>query len=93
MVTAETLAEKPALVAPAATVTEAGTTTDELLLARLTVNPPLAAAVLSETVQASLPAPVIEAFVQERAVSTGVPVPLRPIAVEAPVEELLASVS
>jgi hypothetical protein len=64
-VTAETVAEKLALVAPAATVSEAGTVTAALLLARFTVNPPLAAASFRVTVQASVPAPVIDALLQE----------------------------
>ena len=92
MLTEATVAEKLALVAPTATVTEAGTVTEELLLARTTGNPPLGAAAFSETVQASVPEPVIEELPQESAVSTGTPVPLRPTTDEAPVEELLAMV-
>lgn len=72
VVTEATVAAKLALVAPAATVTEAGTVTDALVLARLTAKPPLVAAELSETVQASVPEPVIEALVQETAVNFGV---------------------
>ena len=53
-----------ALVAPAVTVTVAGTETAELLLDRLTVSPPLGAAALNATVQVSLPAPVIVPLVQ-----------------------------
>jgi hypothetical protein len=93
LLTEETVAEKAALIAPAATVTEAGTITELLLLARLTVNPPLGAAVFSETVQASVPAPVIEAFVQVSPVRTGTPVPLRLMAAALLVDELLAKVS
>lgn len=55
VLTEEMLAVKLALVAPAATVTVAGTPTAELLLARLTVRPPLAAAVFRMTVQLSVP--------------------------------------
>ena len=84
---------KAAVVEPAATVTEAGTVTDELLLARLTAKPPVGAAAFSVTVQLSVPAPVIEPLVQLSALSTGTPVPLRPTAVEVPVEELLVRVS
>ncbi len=62
--TDETVAVKFAVVEPAATVTEAGTVTDELLLARLTVKPPLGAAALSATVQESVPAPVIDPLAQ-----------------------------
>jgi hypothetical protein len=89
--TAETVAENAAVVAPADTVTDAGTRTAELLLDNPTDNPPLAAAVLRVTVQASVPAPVIEEFVQEIALNAGTPVPLRLTDVLAPVEELLVS--
>ena len=86
MVTEETVAVKAAVVAPAATVTVAGTATDELLLARLTVNPPVAAAAFSVTVQLSVPAPVIEPLVQLSPLSIGTPVPLRLTPVEVPEE-------
>ena len=55
---------KLAVLAPAATVTEAGTVTAEMLLARLIVAPPLGAAALSATVQVSVPAPVIDPLTQ-----------------------------
>ena len=67
--------------------------TAELLLARPTVKPPLAAAAFSVTVQLSVPAPVIEPFVQLSALKTGNPVPLRLTTVDDPVEELLVRVS
>ncbi len=91
--TAETVAEKVALVVPAATVTDEGTMTAVLLLPRLMAKPLAAAAALSVTVQASLAAPVMDEFVQERPVSTGTPVPLRLSTLDAPEEELLARVS
>ena len=86
---------KLAVVEPAATVTVAGTVTALLLLARLTLKPPVPAAAFRVTVQLSLPAAVMEPLVQLSALSTGTPtpVPLRLTAVEAPVEELLAMVS
>jgi len=62
------------------------------LLARLTVKPPLPAAALSVTVQLSLPAPVIDALLQERALNTpapAAPVPVRLITAVALVDELL----
>ncbi len=90
--TAETVAEKLALAAPAATVIEAGTVTMELLLARETGNPPVAAIELSVTVQASLAAPVIDPSVQVRPLNTGCPVPLRLIVDVVPVDELLVNV-
>lgn len=93
VLTEATVAEKPVVVAPAATVTDGGTVTEELLLARPTANPPVAAAAFTVTVQASVPDALIDELVQESAVSTGKPVPLNAIAVEAPVEEFLASVS
>jgi hypothetical protein len=92
-VTGETLAVKLALVAPAATVTVAGTRTNALLLARFTVNPPLGAAAFSVTVQLSVPAPIIVPLTQVRALSTGTPVPLRLTAVDDPVMELLVRVN
>jgi hypothetical protein len=91
--TEDTVAEKLAVVAPAATVTVVGTVTTLLLLARLTANPPLAAAAFSVTVQLSVPAPVIDPLEQLSPVSTGTPEPLRLTALEAPVEELLVNVS
>ena len=93
VLTDATVAVKFALVAPAATVTLAGTVTAALLLVRPTANPPLAAAAFSVNVQLSVPAPVIEPLVQLSALSTGIPVPLRLTAVEVPEEELLVSVS
>jgi hypothetical protein len=91
--TEETVAEKLPVVEPAATVTDEGTETAVLLLARLTTKPPVAAAEFRVTVQASVPDPVMEEFVQEMALNTGTPVPVRPTEVVAPVEELLDSVS
>jgi hypothetical protein len=87
--TAETVALKPAVVAPAGTVTVAGTVTAVLLLVRPIANPPVAAAAFSVTVQLSVPAPVMELLVQVSAVSTGTPVPVMPTIEVVPVEELL----
>jgi len=67
------------VVAPAATVTDAGTVTAALLLARVTARPPVAAAAFRVTVQASIAAPATELLVHVTAVGTGVPVPLRAI--------------
>jgi len=80
------------VVAPEATVTDAGTVTAELLLATPTANPPLAAATLSVTVQLSVPAPVIDALLQLKPLNTGTPVPVRLIRVEVPLDELLVRV-
>jgi hypothetical protein len=90
VLTEAAVAEKLAVVVPAATVTEAGRVTELLLLARLTVKPPLAAAAFSDTVQASVPAPVMEELAQARLFTTGTPVPLRVTAAAPLVEELLA---
>jgi hypothetical protein len=80
VLTAVAVAVKPALVAPAAIVTDAGTVTEELLLDRLTVVP-LVAAEVSKTVHASVPVPVSEPLLQVSALRAGVvdppPVPLR----------------
>jgi hypothetical protein len=98
--TAEIVAAKTTAFAPAGMVTVAGTATAELLLARVTVNPPVGAAAFSETVQLSLPAPVIEATAQLNelkaavsAVPAAVPVPLSPIASFPPLGELLITVN
>jgi hypothetical protein len=86
------VAEKAVLAVPAATTTETGTVTEELLLARLTVKPPVAAAVFSVTVQASVAEPVIDEFAQAMALSTGRPAPVRLMAALGLVEELLLTV-
>ena len=67
--TAETVAEKLAVVAPAATVTLAGTVTEALLLARLTLKPPVGAPLVRVAVQVSVAAPVINALLQVKALS------------------------
>jgi len=92
VLTEETVAVNPAVVAPAATVTLAGTVTAELLLARLTAKPPMVAAAFKVTVQLSVPALVIDPLVQLIALNTGSPVPLRLITVEVPLDELLVKV-
>jgi hypothetical protein len=92
VLTEDTVAVKLAVVDPAATVTEAGTVTAELLLARLTVKP-LAAATFSVTVHLSLPVLVIDPLLQLSPLNTGTPVPLRLIKVGVPLEELLVRVN
>jgi hypothetical protein len=87
--TAEAVAEKLPLVAPAGSVIEAGTTKDELLLVRLTFRPPLGTAVLVVTVQLSVPAPVIVVLVQLSRVSLGTPRPCSPIFRKDPFDALL----
>jgi hypothetical protein len=89
-VTGEAFATKFALLAPAATITEAGTLTNGLLLARPTANPPLRAAAFNVTEQLSATEPVIVELAQVTPFNTGTPVPLRPTTIELPVEELLA---
>ena len=98
VVTEAIVAEKVTLVAVAGTVTVAGRVTARLLLERLTLSPPLPAAELRVTVQASVPDPVIEALMQESALgvpgaAVPVPVPLRRITAIGLVEELLVRVS
>jgi hypothetical protein len=80
------VAVKLAVVDPAATVTEAGTVTAVLLLARFTAKPPLAAAAPSVTVQLLFPAPVTATWSQLKELNSGefaalpaVPTPLSPI--------------
>jgi len=89
VLTAETVAENAALVAPAAIVTAAGTDTAELLEERLTVNPPSGAAPFRLTVQLSVPEPVIEELEQESELSVAMPVPLRAMVAVPPDEALL----
>lgn len=70
------MAENPALVAPAGTVTVLGTVTAELLLDRFTISPPLGAEVLSVTVQASVPDLVMAPLLQDSALNAaGAPGP------------------
>jgi hypothetical protein len=88
-----TAAVNDTLENPAATITEAGTVTALLLLARVTLTPPLGAAEFSVTVQAPDPAPVNDEVAQESPLATAVPVPLMLIAVTEPVKELLTKVS
>jgi hypothetical protein len=91
-VTDATVAVNPALVAFAATITVAAKVTAALLLAGLTLKPPLPAAPLSVTVQLSLPDPVIDALLQESALNVAcaaVPVPVRLTTAVALVDELL----
>ena len=80
VVTEDTVAVNPALVAPAATVTDPGTLTALSLLDRLTASPPLPAAAFRVTVHASLPDPVNEFLLQLKPLSApdaAWPVPLR----------------
>ena len=93
MLTAEALAEKLALVAPAATATEEGTVTADELLDRLTTWPPVGAAAFSVTVQLSVAAVVSEAEVQLSLLGIACPVPLSAIIDVVPVEELLVKVT
>jgi hypothetical protein len=93
VLTEETVAVKAAVVEPAATVTEAGTVTALLLLARLTAKPPVGAAAFRVTVQLSVPDPVNDPLVQLSALNIGTPMPLRLTMVEVPLEELLVSIS
>src|SRR5580692_311186 len=71
VVTDDTVAVNPALVALAGTTTVAGPVTAALLLVTETLTPPLPAGAgpLSVTVQASLPAPVIDALLQDNALN------------------------
>jgi hypothetical protein len=77
--TEATLAVNPALVAPAGTVTEAGTVTARLLLARFTVCPPLAAAAFKVTVQLSTPVPVQDVLPQISPLNPAVVLAVSPV--------------
>ena len=93
VLTAATAAEKLALVAPAATVTEEGTFTAAVLLIRLIAWPPDGAAVLRVAVQVSVAAFVIEELAQLKLLSSACPVPLRIMCEVVPVAESLVRVS
>jgi len=84
------------LAAPAGIVTVLGTVTAGVLLVRFTISPPLGAAVLNDTVQASVPDPVMAPLLQDSAFNAAgapVPVPLRLIIAVPLIEELLPIVS
>jgi hypothetical protein len=92
VVTDDTVAVNPALLALAGTTTVAGTVTAALLLTNDTLKPPVPAGPLSVTVHASVPAPVIDALLQDNALNTpdtAVPVPVRPMTAVPLVEEVL----
>ena len=92
VVTDDTVAVNPALVALAGTATAAGIVTAALLLVRPTLRPLLPAAELSVTVQVSLPAPVTDPLLHDNelnAAGTAVPVPVRPTTAVPLVVELL----
>jgi hypothetical protein len=91
--TAETDAVNPALAAPAGTATVEGTVTALSLLARLTLAPPLGAAAFNLTVQLSEAVPVSEALLQDRALTTARPVPVRPMVEVLPAYALLERVT
>jgi hypothetical protein len=79
LLTEAALAVNVATVAVAGTVIEDGTVTELLLLARLTLRPPVGAAPDRLTVQASASDPVMEVPLQETALTVGatvVPAPL-----------------
>jgi hypothetical protein len=73
VLTGDAVTVNPALVALAGTVTDAGTLTAPLPPERLTLNPPLGAAPLNVTLQASVADPVSEALLQERALRVTFP--------------------
>jgi hypothetical protein len=77
--TDSTLAANVALVALAGTVIVVGTVTPALLLERVTISPPLAAAVLNVTMQESVPGLMMDALVQERALNAGSEEPVLPV--------------
>lgn len=84
---------KAAVDVPGATITDAGTVTEALLLTKLTLRPPLSVAAFSVSVQLSDPAPVINELVQLSALSAGTPLPLRLTDAEDPVVALLVIIN
>ncbi len=96
VLTQPTVAVKLAPLPPAATLTDAGTTTDRLLLDKATLTPSIGAALLNVTVQTFVPDPVIDELVHERAINPGiltVPVPLRLTTATGLLDALLLTVS
>jgi hypothetical protein len=96
VVTEDTVAVNPALVALAGTTTVAGTVTAALLLVSPTLKPPLPAAALSVTVQLSLPEPVIDALLQVsplKVPAAAAPVPVKLITAVPLVDEVLWTVT
>jgi hypothetical protein len=96
--TEDTVAVNSALVAPASTVTVLDTVTAELLVDRFTSSPPLGAATVSVTAQASVPDPVMAPLPQYSALNAAEPVPVVPVPLKLisgvpAVEELLAMVN
>jgi hypothetical protein len=92
--TDETVAVNPAVVAPDGTVTTAGTTTAMLLLERITSSSAMAGPV-SVTVQASVPAPVKDALLQDSVlnVTAATPVPLMGTVTGSLVDPLVVTVN
>jgi hypothetical protein len=84
---------KLAVIAPAATLTAAGSVTAVFVLDRLTICPPLGAGAFRITLQASVPDPVIDPLLQETALRTVIPVPLSPTTAVGLAEELLVTVN
>src|SRR5581483_8794792 len=89
-VTADTLAANPMLLVPAAMLIEEGTVIAALVLERLTSCPPVGAVAFRFTVHATDAGATIELLPHERALIVASPAPLRPIAAEGEVDELLA---
>lgn len=78
-VTVATVAVKAAPVAPAGTAKVVGTATEELVLDKLMVAPPLGAGPPRVTVQASEPAPVMDALVHDRPLRGMAPIAPSPL--------------
>jgi hypothetical protein len=90
--TEDAVASKLTLVAPAGTVTVAGTVSEELLEERFTVTPPLEAVALSVTEQASVPVSGIEPLAHVKELTGGAlinPIPLMATTGSASVPALL----
>jgi hypothetical protein len=96
VLTAVTLAENAALIAPELTVTVLGTVTAASSLLTAITTPPSGAAELSATVHVSGPDPVSALLEHERELSVdgggGVPVPLNPIWIVDPFSASLTTV-
>ena len=93
LLTEATFAVKTALVAVAGTVTEVGRVTAPLVLARLTLSPPVGAEPDKVTLQESASVPVIEVLPHDTALTVGVTAVPVPVTLTAGVGALLEIVN
>jgi hypothetical protein len=86
LVTVPALAVNEAVVALATTLTDAGTVNDELLSAKVTVEPPAGAALESVTLQVEVPADGIDIGVHNKFVIVSDGVTVTEVVADAPLK-------